>query len=710
MLRRNYGFVLKRSFTSLHVSEELRQALLEKRPIVSLESTIITHGLPYPQNLLMARRVEQEIRNHGAIPATTAFINGVPKVGLDDNELELLANSSNAMKVSRRDIPYVMSQKLSGGTTISGTMILSNRTGIKVFATGGLGGVHRDGENTMDISADLDELGKTPVAVVCAGPKSILDIERTMEYLETKGVFVGTFGPDGTNIPGFYTRDSGVQSVYNFQNFHTAANIIKQGEMLNLKSGMLFCIPPPAEIALDSDFINRVIDQANHDAVRMGIKGKKITPFMLSRIAEETKGRSVKTNIEFVLNNARAAAQIATEYSKLNGGDSFVPEPYQISETTSSAPKLATSMVIGSIALDSSCLTKKESITLNDSNPSKIVSSIGGVGYNVALESVKCGNDSLKFVSVIGDDIHGDEILKRLKTPNNAIEVQKNQTTSQYISFHDALGDLIVAAADMDIIEKISDNHIESEIKISSPKVVLFDANITPHTMEKIVLLGVEKNFQILFEPTSVPKSKRLSQVKLKCFPENSIFLSTPTIKELKAMYQSFEDAGKFELSNWFPIIDALGIDKSLRVKVENAAMRDPFYKKIIGDGILQSGVSLLPYIKTLVIKDGANGVFLLSIHQDISKVKLNPAANLSVTSQGQNIDGKHLGVLLEHYKVPASIDNLSNVTGAGDALAGSLLSALSRDPNVLWSASRHQVIEESQIAASRKLLSNFKP
>lgn len=165
MLRRSSKSI-KRCFSSLNISEEIRQALNDKTPIVSLESTIITHGLPFPQNLQMAQKVESEIRKYGAIPATTAFINGVPKVGLLDHELELLANSSNAMKVSRRDIPFIMSQKLNGGTTISGTMILSNRAGIKVFATGGLGGVHRDGENTMDISADLDELGKTPVAVV----------------------------------------------------------------------------------------------------------------------------------------------------------------------------------------------------------------------------------------------------------------------------------------------------------------------------------------------------------------------------------------------------------------------------------------------------------------------------------------------------------------------------------------------------------------
>ncbi|ANB12912.1 hypothetical protein AWJ20_1190 [Sugiyamaella lignohabitans] len=197
----------------LQVSPEVQQALADKKPIVALESTIITHGLPFPENLQMAADVESIIRSEGAVPATTAFINGVPLVGTTPADLEYLAGKSSKSKmekISRRDIPYIMSRKLSGGTTIAGTMILAHRANIKVFSTGGLGGVHRGVESSWDISADLDELGRTPVGVVCSGPKSILDIPRTMEYLETKGVHVSTLGPVGTNIPGFYTRDSGV--------------------------------------------------------------------------------------------------------------------------------------------------------------------------------------------------------------------------------------------------------------------------------------------------------------------------------------------------------------------------------------------------------------------------------------------------------------------------------------------------------------------
>ncbi len=200
------------SSNAISISSEVSKALKNKTPVVSLESTIITHGLPYPENYEMAVEVENLVKSLGAIPATTAFINGIPKVGLNEEELLILSKGGQDknIKVSRRDIPYIISKKLNGGTTIAGTMILSHLAGIKVFGTGGLGGVHRGGELSLDVSADLDELGRTPVSVICAGPKSILDIKRTMEYLETKGVHVSTMGPKGSNIPGFYCRDSGV--------------------------------------------------------------------------------------------------------------------------------------------------------------------------------------------------------------------------------------------------------------------------------------------------------------------------------------------------------------------------------------------------------------------------------------------------------------------------------------------------------------------
>lgn len=301
----------------LVISDEISHALSTKsQAVVSLESTIITHGLPFPQNLEMVQEVELTIRKNGAIPATCAFLNGKPHIGLSSSQLTALAELKDANKVSRRDVGYVMANGQNGGTTIALTMILSSMAGIKVFATGGLGGVHRDGQFTMDISADLTELGRTPVSVVCAGPKSILDIGLTLEYLETQGVFVGTYSKDSksVDIPGFYARESGFRSPYAFGSYAEAANIIhNQNNVMNLQSGSILCIPPSVETAMPSEMILKIIIEANEEAKALGISGKELTPFLLGRIAKVTEGKSVKSNIELVLNNARAATEIAKE-------------------------------------------------------------------------------------------------------------------------------------------------------------------------------------------------------------------------------------------------------------------------------------------------------------------------------------------------------------------------------------------------------------
>lgn len=296
-------------------------------PVVSLESTIITHGFPYPENLVMARAVEQKIRDNGCVPATCAFIKGVPHVGLSGRQIEELAELKSANKVSRRDIGATMAQKLNGGTTIAGTMILSHLAGIDVFATGGLGGVHRDGHITMDVSADLTELSRTPVTVVCAGPKLILDIPRTMEFLETQGVFVGTYNDDGrarVEVPGFFCRSSGVKSPYSFGSWKEIASIVhNQNRVMGLSSGNLVCVPPPVETSLPSDFIDEIIDAANAEAAKSGVSGKELTPFLLKKIAAATHGRSVECNKHFVINNAEAACKIARELKELKQASEY---------------------------------------------------------------------------------------------------------------------------------------------------------------------------------------------------------------------------------------------------------------------------------------------------------------------------------------------------------------------------------------------------
>jgi len=295
----------------LDVAEEVDTALRNGEPVVALESTIISHGMPQPQNIETALRVEQTVRDCGAVPATIAILGGRLKAGLTADEIRYLGEQGQAVtKTSRRDIPFVVSRGHDGATTVAASMIIAAMAGIRVFATGGIGGVHRGVTETMDISADLEELAVTDVAVVCAGVKSVLDIGRTLEYLETKGVAVVGYRSD--TLPAFYTRSSGFPVDYRADTAADIAAALNAKRDMGLAGGMVVTNPIPAEHALDDDEIGIVIDEAILEMERLGITGKETTPFLLARIAERTAGRSLAANIELVVSNARLAAEIAT--------------------------------------------------------------------------------------------------------------------------------------------------------------------------------------------------------------------------------------------------------------------------------------------------------------------------------------------------------------------------------------------------------------
>lgn len=290
------------------------QAALEQGlPVVALESTIISHGMPYPQNVETALLVEETVRQHGAVPATMAIIGGRLKAGLTAGELEHLGRASGIIKTSRRDLPFVVAGGKDGGTTVAATMILASLAGIKVFATGGVGGVHRGATTSMDISADLDELAMTDVAVVCAGAKSILDIGLTLEYLETKGVPVIGYGV--SEFPAFYTRESGFTVDYRLDSPEEIAAVLKAKWDLGLKGGVLIANPIPAEFAMDKAVIDAAIGKAVGEAAELGIKGKEVSPFLLGRVKDLTGGDSLESNIQLVLNNAALAARIAVSFA-----------------------------------------------------------------------------------------------------------------------------------------------------------------------------------------------------------------------------------------------------------------------------------------------------------------------------------------------------------------------------------------------------------
>lgn len=293
----------------LDVNPEVAKALEEGRPVVALESTIIAHGMPYPKNVETAIAVEEVIKANGAVPATIGILGGRIKIGLTKEEIEYMAHAKNVLKVSRRDLPLVIAQKMDGATTVAGTMIAANMAGIKLFVTGGIGGVHRGAGESFDISADLEELKMTDVTVVCAGAKAILDIPATMEYLETAGVPVIAYGVD--EIPAFYSRKSGVAAVCRLDSPEEIGALVSMKDQLGLKGGVLVTCPIPEKDEIPADEINAVIDKAIEEAEENGIKGKESTPFLLSKVKDLTEGRSLEANIKLVLNNAEIGAKIA---------------------------------------------------------------------------------------------------------------------------------------------------------------------------------------------------------------------------------------------------------------------------------------------------------------------------------------------------------------------------------------------------------------
>lgn len=300
----------------LDVAPEVKEAIAAGKPVVALESTIISHGMPYPKNVETALNVEKVIRDNGAIPATIAIIGGKLKAGLSREEIEYLGKAGHDVtKVSRRDLPVIVSKKMDGATTVATTMIIASMAGIKIFATGGIGGVHRGAETTMDISADLEELSMTPVLVVCAGAKAILDLGLTLEYLETKGVPVIGYGTE--ELPAFYSRKSGFKVDYRLDTPKEVAAAFQVKFDLGLKGGMLVTNPIPEQYAMDDAIINKAIDQAIAEQNEKGIKGKESTPFLLARVCELTGGDSLESNIQLVYNNAKVAAQTAAELSKM---------------------------------------------------------------------------------------------------------------------------------------------------------------------------------------------------------------------------------------------------------------------------------------------------------------------------------------------------------------------------------------------------------
>lgn len=669
------------------VSDEIRAALNSRsRPVVALESTIITHGFPFPENLDMAHKVEAAVREKGCIPATCAYIKGQGYVGLLPSQLAYLAEQKNVNKVSRRDFGPTIAQRLDGGTTIAGTMIMAHHAGIKVFGTGGLGGVHREGHISMDVSADLTELSRTPVAVVCAGPKRILDIARTMEFLETQGVYVGTLSQTGkADVPGFYCAESGVPSPYTFDSFKAAAEIIHAQNLMGLPSG-IFCIPPPEHSSLPSTFVDDIIERATREAYEKGISGKHLTPFLLAYIAKETNGRSVLCNLELVLNNVKAACDIATELLKIERGETgspnheetkptFTPDLVKADRAKTTLP--VSTLVVGLVALDT--VAKISTTNMGDSNPGSLATSVGGVGYNVfkalnySLESQQL-QEKTGFLSVVGNDFPGSVIQQSV----SGLLVTEGVKTAQYTAVVDLNGELVVACADMGIFEcPKTASSFEAELKSHKAKRIVVDCNLSPAALDSV--LSAEGD--IIVEPTSKAKLARLGQLhssNLKVFPENRISMVTPTVAELDGIFTSFSRRDLFDdYDDWFPLVDSLGIDAHFRETLERSDIAH-----LLKNGALQQCFQILPYIPFLVVKLGPRGVVVVRLCTNVNSYKSLPTSKhkpMTFVSHGAKSKDQ-LGVIIHHFPAPNQKLDIVNVSGAGDSLLGYLVATLSKE------------------------------
>ncbi|NXY73863.1 YOW5 protein, partial [Glareola pratincola] len=486
------------------IQPSIQEALMEGRPVVALESTIITHGMAYPQNLSMARGVEEIVTTNGAVPATVGILRGRIHVGLTDEEIEFLASSKNVVKVSRRDLPFVLSQGLSGGTTVSATMIAAHKAGIPVFVTGGIGGVHRGGENSLDVSADLTELGRTPVAVVSAGVKSILDVGRTLEYLETQGVCVAAFG-ESREFPAFFSRQSGFQAPYHIRDEEEAAELIASALGLGLSSGVLIAVPCPEERATSGQVIEEAIQQALNEARSKGITGKELTPFMLQKINELTGGRSLDSNLALIQNNARVGSCIAVALSKLQKARRKVNLPRR-EDTTPPQP-----VVIGGINVD--FIAKAQNPVIlggGQTNTGRVRRTFGGVGRNLADCLSRLGQTPL-FLSAVGKDEHSESIMHYCHHMDMSAVLQlEGKSTATYCAVITSTGELSVGLGDMEIHHQITEQYV-SQFKenLCQAPLVCIDGNVPLSTIQYVCQLAREHQLAVCYEPTDENKASK---------------------------------------------------------------------------------------------------------------------------------------------------------------------------------------------------------
>ncbi|XP_031625901.1 pseudouridine-metabolizing bifunctional protein C1861.05 [Contarinia nasturtii] len=641
-----------RQFNSLvDVRPDILDLLKANKPIVALESTIISHGMPYPQNVQTAQEVEDIVRNQGSIPATIAILNGRIKVGLSDEHFEVLGKGSKnvpTVKTSRRDLAYVLSKGLNGGTTVSATSLIANSVGIDIFATGGIGGVHRDFDKTLDISADLTELGRSSMAIVSSGVKSILDIPKTLEYLETQGVCVTTYGTDEKDFPAFFSRKSGFKAPYNINSPIEAAKLIITSKTLNLNSSILIAVPVPEEYAMNGKDIDAAIEDALQNAKSSNIQGKEITPYLLSVIGKITNNQSLNTNIALIKNNARVAAQIAVELSKIKQNIQPNEAHYALPNHIKNA---VVPVVVGGSILDMKCIIEDDQVKLDGATyrTKFLPNSGGGVGRNMAEGLCKL-HGQVKFISKIGNDKNG-EILKSLLSADcqECLEIDAEQSTATCIIVLDKAGDSKITLANMDIHQSIDSSMIRKyEQVLRSAPIVIFDANIPIDSMGTILELCKKYNKPAFFEPTDM-------RLATKPFT-----LPKELIKQIK-----FTSPNIYEL-------DAIAVHLGCETLLQNddINIEDLFQDNIMLEKVKKSSELLAEYIDNVIITLGPLGVLLTrkNTPADFKFFDTNLRYN---ETQSAKSDLQH------RFYWAKQLSGIVNVSGAGDSFCVGFITAM---------------------------------
>ncbi|XP_067665565.1 uncharacterized protein [Haliotis asinina] len=522
----------------LQISQEVEDAMHSRKPIVALESTITTHGMPYPDNVTTAKAVEDIIRQNGSVPATVAVIKGKVYVGLTSSELEWLGSRDGLVKISRRDFPIVLSQGLSGGTTVSGTMLVAHKMGIPIFVTGGIGGVHRGAETSMDISADLTELGRTPVTVVSAGVKSILDIGRTLEYLETQGVCVATFGCS-RDFPAFFTSKSGFQSPYNVQTVTSAAGLIESNLQMKTGSGILIAVPIPESFAASGEIIESAIQQAVCEARDQGISGKDVTPFILSRVNVLTKGISLQANIALIKNNAEVGSKIASALNEIQlRGDNSKASTVRPQHEERGEEKQSRPVVVGGVVVDFYAQLGQKCVQSNGATyPGSLRQSIGGVGRNIADCLSHLGSRPL-LVSAVGRGSHIGALHDNCQHMDlSGVEELDGRSTAVYCGVLQQCGEMMFGVGDMEIMSHITPSLVSRYSEsLSQAPLVCVDGNIPAETIEYICDICSQNKVPVWFEPADIHKALKPYSTSAR----DHMTYTSPNVAELMQMWAAF--------------------------------------------------------------------------------------------------------------------------------------------------------------------------